>query len=229
MKIDAPHPTIIDVLEKITVKTATARENAVLVHDYVREKVKFGFNRYFDAAPPEFTLSYGIGHCNTKSRLMVVFLKRLGLEAYQHFVVIPKEILAGAMPPTQFRMISAEISHSFVDVNIEGAWCQIDSFIIDTPYLQGAKARLANEGRSIGYGVRPGSTNVWDGQSDVFSQFDPSLVIEDHGRIDDLEAYFHDKRYRNVVLGMRFNTMFQWMGESGVAPMNVHLENIRHT
>ena len=52
-------------------------------------------------------------------------------------------------------------------------------------------------------------------------------MIEDHGRIDDLEAYFNDKRYRHVVFGMRFNTMFRLMGEFGVAPMNVHIEKIR--
>ncbi len=227
MKIDAPHPTIIDVLEKITLKTATARENAVLVHDYVREQVKFGFNRYFDAAPPEFTLSCGIGHCNTKSRLMVVLLKRLGLEAYQHFVVIPKEILAGAIPPAQFCMISAEISHSFVDVNIEGTWCQIDSFIIDTPYLQGAKARLAEEGKMTGYGVRLDSENTWDGRGSAFAQLDPSMVIEDHGRIEDPEAFYRSKKYRNTLMGIRFNTLFRLMGEAGVAPINAHIERIR--
>ena len=227
MKTTATHPTLLDVLENITVKTATARENAVLVHDYVREHVKFGFNRYFDAAPPEFTLTYGIGHCNTKSRLMVVLLKRLGLEAYQHFVVIPKEILAGAMPAIQFRMISAEISHSFVDVNIEGAWCQIDSFIIDTPYLQGAKARLAKEGKLTGYGVRLDSKNTWDGRGSAFVQLEPSKVIEDHGRIEDLEAFYRSKRYRNTFMGIRFNTLFRLMGEGAVAPINAHIERIR--
>lgn len=86
---------------------------------------------------------------------------------------------------------------------------------------------LAREGRSLGYGVRTGSISTWDGQSDAFSQFDQSMMIEDHGRVDDLEAYFHDKKYRHVALGMRFNTMFRIMGEIGVAPMNVHIDKIR--
>ena len=124
-------------------------------------------------------------------------------------------------------MIPAELSHSYVEVKVESKWCTIDSFIVDTPLLKGAPARLAQEGRSLGYGVRPDSVNTWDGQSDTFSQFDRSMMIEDHGRVDDLEAYFRDKKYRNHAFGLRFNTMFKLMGEFGVAPMNVHIERIR--
>ena len=53
------------------------------------------------------------------------------------------------------------------------------------------------------------------------------MMIEDHGRVEDLDAYFHDKKYRHVVLGMSFNTMFQYMGEFGVAPMNAYIDKIR--
>lgn len=158
---------------------------------------------------------------------MVAFFRAAGLESYQHFVVIPKDILKDAIPPSRYWMIPRELSHSYVEVEVEGKWCMIDSFIVDTPLLKGALARLAQENRPFGYGVRLDSINEWDGQSDAFSQFDKSIMIEDHGRIDDMEAYFNDKRYRNVVFGMRFNTMFQLMGEFGVAPMNVYIEKIR--
>lgn len=216
-----------EVVDQIVARTATEREKAIALHDYVRENVKFGFNKYFDATPPDYTLSCGHGHCNPKSRLMVTLFRAAGLESYQHFVVIPKDILKDAIPPSRYWMIPAELSHSYVEVKVEGKWCTIDSFIVDTPLLKGAQARLAQEGRSLGYGVRPDSVNTWDGQSDTFSQFDRSMMIEDHGRVDDLEAYFRDKKYRNHAFGLRFNTMFKLMGEFGVAPMNVHIERIR--
>jgi hypothetical protein len=126
-------------------------------------------------------------------------------------------------------MIPAELSHSYVEVKVEGKWCTIDSFIVATLLLRGAQARLAQEDRPLGYGVRTGSMNIWDGQSDAFSQFDRCMMIEDHDRVDDLAAYFHDKKYRHVVFGTRFNTMFQWMGEFGLAPINVHIEKMRHS
>lgn len=219
--------TVQEVVDQVVAKAATERENAIALHDYVRDNVKFGFNKYFDATPPDYTLSCHHGHCNPKSRLMVALFRAAGLECYQHFVVIPKSILKDAIPPSRFWMIPAELSHSYVEVKVEGKWCTIDSFIVDTPLLKGAQARLARENRPLGYGVRADSINIWDGQSNAFSQFDKSMMIEDHGRIDDLEAYFHDKRYRHVVFGMPFNTMFQFMGEFGVAPMNIHIEKIR--
>ena len=219
--------TVQVVIETIVAKTSTEREKAIELHDYVRENVKFGFNKYFDTSPPDYTLSCGHGHCNPKSRLMVALFRAAGLECYQHFVVIPKDILKGAIPPSRYWMIPAELSHSYVEVKVEGKWCMIDSFIVDTPLLKGALARLAQENRPLGYGVRTDSINTWDGQTNAFSQFDQSMMIEDHGRVDDLDAYFRDEKYRHVVLGMSFNIIFRLMGEIGAAPINVNIETIR--
>jgi len=55
----------------------------------------------------------------------------------------------------------------------------------------------------------------------------PGMMIEDHGRVDDLEAYFRTRRYRHQYLGLRLNTMFKLMGNLGVAPINAHIEGIR--
>ena len=219
--------TVKGVVEQVAAGTESERELVVRLHDYVRDNVKFGFSKYFDATPPDYTLECGHGHCNPKSRLMVSLFRAAGLEAYQHFVVIPKDILEGAIPGSRYWMIPSELSHSYAEVEVDGAWYAIDSYIVDTPLLRGARARLEQEGRSLGYGVRVDSVNVWDGQGDAFSQFDVSMLIEDHGRVDDLDAYFHDKRYRNRAFGLGFNTMFKLMGEFGVAPMNAHIERMR--
>ena len=90
---------------------------------------------------------------------MVALFRAAGLECYQHFVVISKDILKDAIPPSRYWMIPAELSHSYVEVKVDGKWCAIDSFIVDTPLLKGGQACLAKEGRSLGYGVRPDSVN----------------------------------------------------------------------
>ncbi len=220
-------PTVQEVVEQVVAGTTTEQERAVALHDHVRERVKFGFNPYFDAGAPDYVLACGVGHCNPKSRLLVALFRAAGLESHQHFVVIPKEILKGAIPTSRFWMIPGELSHSYVEVQIEGAWCAIDSHIVDSPLLHAAQARLAAEGRALGYGVRVDSTNAWDGRCDAFSQFDPGLMVEDHGRVDDLDAYFRSQRYRNQVLGLRFNAMFKLMGDPGVAAINAHIEDLR--
>ena len=59
--------TVQEVVSQIVAKVSTEREKAIELHDYVRENVKFGFNKYFDATPPDYTLSCHHGHCNPKS------------------------------------------------------------------------------------------------------------------------------------------------------------------
>jgi hypothetical protein len=219
--------TITSVVEQSIAGAATEREKAVALHDYVRERVKFGFNKYFDAGEVDYVLACGTGHCNPKSRLLVALFRTAGLKSSQHFVVIPKDILQGAIPPSRYWMIPAELSHSYVEVKVEGKWYAIDSHIVDTPLLQAAQARLAAECRTLGYGARVDSINVWDGRSNAFSQFAPGLMIEGHGRVEELEQYFRSKQYRNRVLGLRFNTMFRLMGDAGIAPMNAHIDKLR--
>jgi hypothetical protein len=219
--------TVKEVLSQVIVNAATEREKALALHDYVRERVKFGFNKYFDATPLDYLLSCGYGHCNPKSRLMVELFRVAGIESYQHFVVVPKEILKDAIPPSRYWMIPKELCHSYVEVKVEGQWCSIESFIVDTPLLKSGRARLAKENRSLGYGVHLDSTNTWDGRGNAFSQFSPSMLVEDHGRVENLQAYFKEKKYRHFFLGVPFNSVFKLMGEAGVAPMNIYIEKIR--
>jgi len=219
--------TVARVAQQIAGGATTERTRAVALHDYVRDRVKFGFNKYFDAGDTDYILACSVGHCNPKTRLMAALFQAAGLESAQHFVVIPKDILKGAIPASRYWMIPAELCHSYTEVLVDGTWCAIDSYIVDTPLLRAAQARLAAEGRTLGYGVRTGSTNIWDGQSNAFSQFEPGMMIEDHGRVQDLETYFSSEKYRNHVMGLRFNIMFRLMGNAGVAGMNAHLEKLR--
>jgi len=220
-------PTVQKVVEQVVARTTTERERAIALHDYVRERVKFGFSKYFDAATPDYTLASGVGYCNTKSSLLTALFREAGLKSFVHFVVIPKDILQGAMPASRHWMVPAEISHAYVEVKVEGHWCSIESHIVDTPLLQAAQARLAAEGLARGYAARSGTTNIWDGRSDVFVQSDPGHWVEDHGRVEDLDEFYRSRRYRNQMLGVRFNTIFKLMGEAGVAPINVHIDRIR--
>jgi hypothetical protein len=219
--------TVQKVVAQVAARTTTEKERALALHDYVRERVKFGFSKYFDAGTPDDTLACGIGYCNTKSSLLVAMFRAAGLESFMHFVVIPKVILKGAMPVMNYWMVPAEVSHAYVEVKVDGRWCAIESHIVDTPLLQAAQARLAAEGLALGYAARRGATNVWDGCSDVFVQSDPAHLIEDHGRVEDLDDYFHSRRYRNQMFGVTFNTIFKLMGNAGVAPINARIDKIR--
>ncbi len=223
----AGQPSLQRIVGEVLGDRQDARQKAVALHNFVRDGVPFGFNRHLDAATPEQTLACGRGHGNAKSRLMAALFREAGFESYQHFVVIPKQILEDALPPRQYSLLPKEISHSYVDVQVGGWWRRIDSYILDTPMLRAGTARLQREGRQMGYGVRLGATNAWDGLGDAFSQFSEKLILEDHGRVEDPAAYFQEARYRNKLLGISLNALFRLMGARSVTRINQNLDRIR--
>ena len=52
--------TVKNVIDQVVTGARTEREKAIALHDYVRDNVKFGFNKYFDATPPDVITSYSI-------------------------------------------------------------------------------------------------------------------------------------------------------------------------
>jgi len=216
-----------EVAEQITNGLSTESEKAVALHDYVRDNIKFGFNRYFDLSTPDHTLELGIGHCNPQGELMTALLRAADLESYMHFVVLPKAALKGAVSPNRYWLIPTELSHCYTEVRVEGTWCNIDSYILDSPFLKAARAKLSEEGRTSGYGTHVKSTNQWDGKCDAFSQFDKDMMLEDHGRVDNLDTYYRSDRYRHKVFGVRLNTLFRLLGKSLEARSKLHLDSLR--
>jgi len=223
----AGQPSLQRIVGEVLGDNLDERDRAVALHDYVRDAVPFGINRYFDAATPEQTLVSGRGHGNAKSRLMAALFRAAGFECYQHFAVIPKRLLEDAIPPKQYWLLPNEISHSYVDVRVGGWWSRIDSYVLDTSLLLAGTARLQREGRKMGYGVRLGATNTWKGQGDAFSQFSDDITLEDHGRVEDPETYFQKGPYRNKILGIPVNTIFRLMGSRNVESINDSLDRIR--
>jgi hypothetical protein len=53
------------------------------------------------------------------------------------------------------------------------------------------------------------------------------MMIEDHGRIDDLETYCRSDRYRHRIFGMKLNTLFKIIGRGVEARSKAYLDNLR--
>lgn len=216
-----------DIAKQIAGKYSNECEKATALHDFVRDNIKFGFNRYFDLSRPFNTLDIGIGHCNPKGELLVALLREADLEAFNHFVVLPKEILRGTVSPNRFWLVPAELSHCYTEVKVEGVWYKIDSYILDGPLFKAARAKLSEMGRTIGYGTHGNSTIDWDGKSDAFSQFDKDMMIEDHGRVDNLETYYHSPKCRHKIYGISLNTLCRIIGKSLETRSKLYLNKLR--
>jgi len=213
--------------KKITEKLSTEREKAIALHDYVRDNMKFGFNRFFDLSKPADTLGLGVGHCNPQGELMVALFREADIEAHNHFVVLPREVLRGLVSPDKYWLIPAELSHCYTAVKVDGAWYNIDSYILDQALFKAAKAKLAEENLSIGYGTYVHSKTNWDGASDAFCQFSQDMMIEDHGRFENFDTYFSSGLYRHKIFGVKLNTIFRIIGAKLEVRSKLYLDTLR--
>jgi transglutaminase-like putative cysteine protease len=139
------------------------------VYDFVRDEIEFGYNED-DAIPASRVLSDGYGQCNTKGILLMALLRGVGLPCRLHGFTIRKELQRGAIAGLWYLLSPAEILHSWVELPYEGAWIDLEGFILDLPYLRSVQARSPGaEGGFCGYGVAtdrieaPGV--LWEGRS----------------------------------------------------------------
>jgi len=99
-------------------KTNNQLEIAIALHNYVRDKVLFGFTPYFDVAEPSETLNLGLGHCNPQAKLMVALFREANIPARFRPATINNEVLRGAVRTPK------KLSHVFTEVflNKKGLW-----------------------------------------------------------------------------------------------------------
>lgn len=204
--IDTEHPLIQQTARELTAGIQSDREKAIRIHDFVRDEIRFGWSRAFYDQKASDVLKGKIGYCNTKSTLFIALLRAAGIQARQHFVNIDARILSGLLDPgTRY------VDHSYTEVLLNGTWVKTDSYIVDIPLAREAKARLANEGRLIGYGVHRNGTSYWDGKKDSFSQYvdDGSIPLStrDYGIYEDVGDFYasgNGVNKRNLFLRLTF-------------------------
>ena len=168
--IDHHHPSIVALAKDITshAKSDSSTEKAVLIHDYVRDSIPFGWSGRFWNEKASDVLKTGRGYCNTKSTLFAALLRAVDIPCRLQFVDINTEILSGITDPHV-----AYETHTYTDVfNVEqNRWYHVDSYVVDKALAMAAQDRLAREDKVIGYGVHRDGRSDWNGTEDVFIQY----------------------------------------------------------
>jgi Transglutaminase-like superfamily len=207
--IDSKNADLVLQVNRIVAGAKSDVEKAVLIHDFVRDAISFGWAASFYDQKASEVLESKIGYCNTKSTLFVAMLRAAGIPAKQRFVNINAKILEGILNPG-----TAYVDHSYTEVFLRGTWLKVDSYIVDAKLATTARRKLQQENRVLDYGVHRYGVSHWDGTSDAFSQFldDGSfknLSTRDFGVYEDIEAFYRSGNGVNELnFGMRLVVRF---------------------
>jgi hypothetical protein len=201
-----------DISFNLTTNLNTEREKVLKIHEFVREKIKYGFTRKFDAAGPEYTITSGFGHSIPQTILFQKMLEEIEINSLVHFVTISKEMLWKTVPDIFFHLLPPTITHAYIEVNISGRYFKTDSYVIEKKLLSKAKAKLIEENMEYGYGTfAEVNLSDWDGSFDLFTQFRRDEIEEDHGSFSDYREYLENfQSYKHKLLGVHFSQAFEW-------------------
>lgn len=167
------------------------RERIGAIYEFVRDEIRFGYNRSDDIAASE-VLRDGLGQCNTKSTLLMALLRASGVACRFHGFTIHKRLQRGVVTGLLYWLAPREILHSWVEVQVDGQWTPLEGVILDDAYLDGVR-RFTGVARGPLLGYAVGTEDV--GRPEVRWRGAPTFIqrtgIErDLGLFDDPDAFY---------------------------------------
>jgi hypothetical protein len=193
---DFDHPLVAKKATELTLGKQIPLDKLESIFYFVRDGIRFGFTPRWDEVKASQVMDYGLGYCNTKATLFVALCRAAGIPARQHFGLIDIRIMRGILPSFAFPLMPKNGGHSWTDVQLEGKWKSIDSYINDKVFYEKALQRLKNSRRALGYSV-----SLIDSKSSCEFNFGEQGfvhmggVVEDHGVWEDAAEYYASAKY----------------------------------
>lgn len=160
-------------------------------YDFVRNEIKFGYNRSDDLAASE-VLADGYGQCNTKGALLMALLRALEIPCRFHGFTIDNVLQKGAIPNYLFIMAPKYILHSWVEVYYQDKWIDLEGFILDQAYLESVQKMFGNHAEPYkGYAIATNCLNQppvqWEGKSTYIQK---EGIHDDFGVFDNPDDFY---------------------------------------
>ncbi|MBU5311344.1 transglutaminase family protein [Tissierella carlieri] len=173
------------------------KEKIAAVYSFVRNEIKFGYNRS-DDIPASEVLRDGYGQCNTKSILLMALLRALNIPCRIHGFYIDKKMQKGALTGITYLFAPNKIVHAWSEVYFNDEWVALEGVIIDEEYLNQVKDKLYNFNNGyIGYGISvedKEKINIcWQGKSTYIQSFS---ITDDLGIFNSPDDFF--LKYNNT-------------------------------
>lgn len=220
---DVDHPLVQQTATELTAGLSEPRKKLERIFQFVRDQIEFGFPPEGDFVKASQTIERGYGQCNTKGILILALCKAAGIPARLHFSRISKQIQLGFFRGLFYRLMPNEISHSWLEVEIDRRWHQVDTYINDIVLHDAAVRELKRHGWQTGFSVssasgEPSADFALDGMH--YSQM--AAVVGDHGAWDEPAEFLTGPDYLN-----RPGRIKQWLYRLYVPLANRRIRKLR--
>jgi hypothetical protein len=163
-------------------------------YDFVRNEIRFGYN-LSDDRPASEVLRDGYGQCNTKGNLLVALLRALDIPCRFHGFTIYNELQKGAIPTYLFWLAPKRILHSWVEVEWQGEWLNLEGFILDDDYLHAVQKAHTEKGDVFsGYGIATSCLRAppveWKGESTYIQR---EGIADDFGLFTSPDDFYRER------------------------------------
>jgi len=181
-------------------------------YDFVRNEILFGYNSE-DTLPASRVLADGYGQCNTKATLLMALLRALGIPCRFHGFAIEKRLQRGVVPELIYPLAPREILHSWIEVLYEGAWIELEGFILDAAVLTALQDRFPGRSSLCAYGAGTDclqAPNVaWTGTSTYIQK---TGIVRDFGTFDAPDDFYRAHRQLSGLRGIFYRHFARhWM------------------
>ena len=196
MLSNSDHPEIQSKARELTSGRVTRLDQLESLFVYVRDGIKYGFPPKWDAIRASETLRVGMGYCNSKATLFLALCKAADIPARVHTGLIDIQIMRGIFPSFAFPFLPKAGGHTWLEVEIDGEWKPMDSYINDKRFYEGALKRLQASGQetacSLSQAKGPTSCEFNFGEKGFVHM---GAVVEDHGAWHDFSEYMASEQY----------------------------------
>lgn len=173
------------------------------IYEFCRDEIVFGYNSDADNMPASRVLAEGLGHCNTKTNLLMALYRAVGIPCRLHGATIHKRLQKGALTPFVYFMAPAEIVHTWTEALLHGRWVRLEGLILDQSYLHSVQRQFpACDHPFLGYAVATRNLQApqveWTGK-DTFIQAEG--IARDFAQFDTPDEFY--ARHPTNLSGIR--------------------------
>lgn len=175
-------------------------ETIKTLYYFVRDDIKFGFLNSIDNCTAGETFELRMGQCNNKTILFFEMLRYFNFNVKAHFSTIDKNIQKGFFPSFMLWIVPEEIGHSWIDIEVNGKWIQLDGYINDNQLFMNAVKLLKRKKLETGYSVAEGgcgASSEFSIDNDNFVQMEAVKV--DYGSTRDPLTYLRSNYNPNNI------------------------------